>query len=392
MANIQSEGAFSSFSVDPIPGWYLLLSLIITTYYVLFGLQQLCITPFSKPNKSLLINRLCTLSWCIISWLLNALQIYSYHNHSHIIMVSLRICTGFYILVALIATYRFIITNIDSMYEIENKYIRPVWYYKIWYFIFCLNIFSLLMLYLIAFMSDNSIWFDIYLILGDITFWIGTIITMIAICKISKFLTKTINRLSQCENDNFQYRQNQWNKMKKLQKMKCRVCLIIFIAVLLLLPITWSLYEKGSEIVGYFMAEEDDKHEFNVNIDSQPYPTFVQFLGFNVFLIAIDLEMIAWTYKNSSFCTNVPSDSIYMMYCLCRDPKKKKRKKGGNCGKCLCKKCGDRKKGGGGNNGNGNDVGLNVDNLSGINSTIISSYHLEYNITEYHGVDESVDA
>ena len=86
------------------------------------------------------------------------------------------------------------------------------------------------MLYIIAFMSDNTIWCDMYYIVVDITFWVGTIITMMAICKIRSFLTQTIRKISACEDiHDINIRHVQWNKMQKLNTMKCRMYLMILV-------------------------------------------------------------------------------------------------------------------------------------------------------------------
>ena len=240
------------------------------------------------------------------------------------------------------------------------------------------------MLYIIAFMANNAIWCAMYYIVIDLTFWIGTIITMCTVCKMRSFLTQTIRKISLCEEPNIQFRQIRWNKMQKLNTMKCRTYLMITINILLLIPITWELWSNGYEVMAYFIYYLENGIWGDIkDMDTQTYPTFIQFVGFNIFLIAIDLEMIAWTYQGSKWCTMIDKHSICMRYFLCRDPKN-----GKYCNKCLCKKCVDvsiiddgRSK-----------HGLNEPNLSvNLDTSMISSYHLEYNITEYHVVDESVD-
>lgn len=306
-----------------IPYFYFIVTIFFTIFFFLISVQQICISQ-CKDKKKTMKYRVMTAIWCFDVLILNSVQIYSYHEPTKIVFYILRLLTGISVIVVSIATYSYCQLTVQSMYQTRNM-IKPIWFKQTWdlMLLFCNS--TLIILYSCAFTYNLSLFFDIHWLCVGITFWVGTISTVSATCKITFFLHNTINEIEYSQSSQSsqysQYSPSEYNtflnendaKLSKLKNLKRKLVLIIIISAGLCIPITFHMTETIRKIINISLDKE--KME---DLQVQPFPRFGQYFAFVTWLCAMSLTLILWNYntcrlaKHSCYhvCCNYDNDNV----------------------------------------------------------------------------------
>eukprot|EP01084_Bolivina_argentea_P091966 165530_1 len=351
-----------------IPGWVMIIAISFTALFLMISVQQLCISQITCTRRKKLWSRLLTCIWCFYAFVFNGLLIYSFHNNSHRIMIYVRISMIFGVLLGAIATYRFVIDIVNTVYLYQTKYAineAPKWFTDTWRIILMFDIISLFIFYGAAFKTKNAIFFDIHFICLGFTFWIGAFACLVAIWRINNFLLNTIflaakhvqiheNRIntsllgaglshydhlnysnslinvtltSQQQNDeNTQNKSTRpertmssesiriIQKITKFRKLRLRLILVCFFGVFLVIPITIYTIQLFAHVLN---------SHYHHAITEQPFPNYF-YIGAAIFLNAMDVQLLNWTFTLRNGCVYTANNLFCKIFCcnLCFDLQK----------------------------------------------------------------------
>lgn len=322
-------------SYNDINGYYFITIISITGILLFISLFEMCITDISFGKK--LWYRFLTFLWCLFSFCMNILQIYSYHDNSLIVMKCLRGLTAFGFVICGLCTYNFVIGTVDSVYLYETKRRRnaPKWFKDCWNILLLFNAVSLFILYGCAFSQNNAIFFDIHWLIVGLTFWTGCISVFIATIKIARFVRQTLRKMKKINkerngigiiptssisstdipiiqsrslsNDNNDDN-DAWNKMTKLRRFRRRLFCIVCCGTGTLICIT---------IYTINMFKHIFIHKYHHSLAEQPYPNLIYYLNASIFLILFDGLLLFWIFTIRCGCKNTANQLFCKLFC-CR--------------------------------------------------------------------------
>ena len=342
----------SAYGISTI---YFILTALFTLFYVIIALFQFCITDINSNKK--LWYRFLGLIWCIYAFIINGLQIYSYHNNSLTVMIWLRITQGIGVIICGIATYNWIMSVINSVYSLNqhtkygiNKNRLPKWFKEFWNILLLFNIVTLFILYGAAFSQENAIFFDIHWLFLGFTFWIGSISIFIATIKITRFLRQTLDKIRAMSGDNNNNNGNgfifnshsldnsllinvtsndnksqrsrtmsnesdlkqqamnkiSFDKIRRLKIFRMRLMFIIICGFGTMMSITIYTIKILRHII---------KSKYHHSIREQPYPNTFFYINMASFLILFDLLLLAWIFTMRCGCKNTGNQLFCKLFC-----------------------------------------------------------------------------